>query len=92
MELEKSFWEQVLDGLFHFFFSALFGGIVGLIIITELVHTQFLALEHARYWMHAFWITPLVWGILGIFYYDKMIDTATNIFRWLANTFFPGRY
>ena len=31
-------------------------------------------------WPHILWIIPLVWGFLGVFWFDRMLDASRDIF------------
>ena len=31
--------------------------------------------------LHIFWIFPLVWGVLAVFFFDKTIDTASDFLK-----------
>jgi hypothetical protein len=32
-------------------------------------------------WLHALWIIPIVWGVLGIFWFKPMLELGRSIFE-----------
>ena len=60
--------------------SALFGGFVSLVVVLA---AFFLEIDRfwQRPWIHLLWVIPLVWGFLGIFWFEKMLDAARRIFE-----------
>ncbi|MDI6782990.1 MAG: hypothetical protein QME64_02715, partial [bacterium] len=39
---------------------------------------------------HALWLLPMIWGILGIFYFEKMLSIAQKTFeRFLKIILWP---
>ena len=64
-----------------FFGAALFGGFISFIVFALIFWINPNALS--LLW-HILWIIPVVWGILGIFWYDKMLDIARRIVEGIA--------
>ena len=62
----------------QFFGAALFGCFVSLILFGG---AFFMDLDFLRegQWFHIFWIIPIVWGLLGIFWFDAMLDAARHL-------------
>jgi len=61
-----------------FFFAALFGGMLVLPIYFVVLLAQIEFFMNIRLF-HLLWIVPLVWGVLGIFWYERMLDLARDI-------------
>ena len=68
----------------RFFFSALYGCLISVLIAFALMDgvrrynlndnpTLF------KIMLNAIWITPIVWGILGMFRYEATLDAGKNI-------------
>jgi len=73
---------SLMEAVGRFFFSALFGAALCLVlaaIVSEFVH---LGWWYPRA-LHLFWIVPLVWGLLGIFWFDKMLRVAGELIERL---------
>ncbi len=67
----------------RFITSAIFGCFVSFVIFCvvgradpELLVTGVVA--------HSFWVTPLVWGVLGIFWFDPLLRAANTVVEWMA--------
>jgi hypothetical protein len=71
------------DGaFFKFIMAALFGLLVSLaigFIAAWLLMDSFFATP----WVHILWIIPLVWGVLGIFWFDQMLELGKKIIEYL---------
>jgi hypothetical protein len=67
-----------IGALIKFLGAAAFGGFVSLLLFVCALGLdgEFL-LE--RPWIHVFWIIPLVWGVLGIFWLDPMLEAARHL-------------
>ena len=61
--------------------AALFGGFISLIVLVFFYCFHIFPPNH---WWHILWIIPVVWGILGLFWYDRMLDIARRIFEGFA--------
>ena len=70
----------VYAGFCRFVGCALFGGLVSLVIFFVVIFWGLYGFFDS-YWKHTLWIVPLVWGILGIFWFDRMLDIARDIFE-----------
>ena len=80
----KSRPEDPLRGPFgavlKFVAAAFLGGFVSLVVIAVV----FLFGIHSFWqapWLHILWIIPIVWGILGIFWLDRMLELGRKIFE-----------
>jgi len=75
--------ENPRDGWFgvvcRFFFSMLLGALVSIVLIVMFFRLIIDVSVFTSAWKHIFWAFPLFWGILGIFYYDRMLDVAAKI-------------
>ena len=62
-----------------FIVAALFGGLVSLLLLA--VSLGWLGMDFLleRPWIHIFWIIPLAWGILGVVWFEPMLDAARHI-------------
>jgi hypothetical protein len=58
--------------------AALFGGLLLLPVYIVLLFVNFEIVWDSP-WPHLFWIIPLVWGVLGIFWFERMLDLARDI-------------
>ena len=71
------------DGWFgilcRFFFSMLLGGVISIVLFVIFFMLIIDVSVFTNAWKHIFWAIPLCWGILGIFYYDRMLDIAAKI-------------
>jgi len=70
----------IYAGFCRFVGCALFGGLVSLIILFIALFFGLYGI-FGGYWKHIFWVIPTAWGILGIFWFDKMLDIARDIFE-----------
>ena len=62
-----------------FFGAALFGCFVSLILLIVAFFGE-IGIWDTK-WAHVLWVIPAVWGILGIFWFDKMLDFARALFE-----------
>ena len=66
--------------ILRFLVSAFFGGFIALFIFIVILRI-FLTLP---FWdtkfVHILWIVPLIWGVLGIFFFDEMTEIPRKIF------------
>ena len=62
-----------------FFGSALFGALVSLVIFLVITYSGDIDAFTATAWVHILWVIPLLWGVLGIFFFDQMLDLARKI-------------
>lgn len=77
------------DGIIsRFMISAFFGGFMSFIVFFLIYELMLYVYDDnilSKYIMqilfHALWIVPLLWGILGIFLFDKMLTIASKIFE-----------
>jgi len=69
---------KIFLALLKFIASALFGGFISFIIFWFFFY-------HEEFWTkgfyHVLWIIPLIWGVWGIFWFDKMLDSAAKMFE-----------
>lgn len=66
-------------GAFYKFLGAsLFGLLVSLVVFLSMI---FLAAESffAPPWIHVLWIIPLAWGLIGVIWFDPMLDLGKKI-------------
>ncbi|MBM4041455.1 MAG: hypothetical protein FJ290_23380 [Planctomycetes bacterium] len=82
---EKSPTSGPLGAVLKFVFAALFGGLISLVISVIVYWTG--AHEFWRSgWVHTLWIIPLVWGVLGIVWFDEMLDWAREFFEGFSES------
>ena len=67
------------------FGAALFGGFVSLVLLGAAFWFE-LEFFFERPGMHVFWIIPVVWGVLGIFWFDAMLDAARHLVEGALDT------
>ena len=67
-----------LGAVAKFFAAALFGGFVSLLVFFVVLLIGIDAFWQSP-WPHVLWIIPLVWGVLGIFWFERMIDMARDL-------------
>ena len=67
--------------ILRFLVSVLFGGFVSLFIFIVLFLWLSLPIIWGTKYVHIFWIIPLIWGIIGIFMFDEMIDIPRKLFH-----------
>lgn len=82
MTQRMSLGERLAHIAFRFVGSALFGGFIALLIFFIICRSRYLGnyiLGSA--WKHLFWGIPVGWGILGIFWFDEMLDLAGKVFE-----------
>ena len=64
----------------RFILAALFGGLVSIVLVMGVV---LFGVE--SFWdgptPHVLWIIPAVWGVLGVFWFGKMLDFAREVFE-----------
>jgi hypothetical protein len=58
--------------------AALFGGMLSIAIFFVVVLIDIEAVWD-RPWFHLRWMVPLVWGVRGIFWFERMLDIARDI-------------
>ena len=71
----------ILRFLVSTFFGGLFSFVVFFIALLLSREPSFALWFWDSKYVHIFWIIPLVWGILGIFFFDKMTDIPRKLFR-----------
>lgn len=74
---DKAF-DIISAGFYRFVGCALFGGLVSFVIFFVVMFFGLYGFFDS-YWKHSLWIVPIVWGILGIFWFDNMLDIARDI-------------
>ena len=62
--------------------AALFGGMLSIVIFFVVVLIDIDAVWD-RPWLHLLWMVPLVWGVLGIFWFERILDIARDIIEGL---------
>ena len=70
---------RVSGALGRFILAGLFGCGVAWIILVELdcVAYSYPRLEHV--WTTAIWLTPVLWGLLGVFWFDNLLECGRRI-------------
>ncbi|MCX7918794.1 MAG: hypothetical protein N3A72_04120 [bacterium] len=83
----KSEFNSLMHIFFRFIISAIFGGFISFIFLYVFLDLILMA-SAAKQWkfisiilIHAVWILPTIWGILGIFYFEKMLSLAQKSFE-----------
>ena len=72
---------DLAGAIVKFFGAALFGSFISIVILTCIYLSEmFFFWETA--WRHILWIIPVVWGILGLFWFEHMLDTGKKVFEW----------
>ena len=74
----RSLWNILFAGACRFLLSALFGGMISLLIIFAVMYLGIYSFWSGHWW-HVIWLIPVSWGILGIFVFDSMLTIARNI-------------
>lgn len=69
-----------LGAVAKFVGAGLFGGFVSLVVFLGILWLDVDAFWQSP-WPHVLWIIPVMWGVLGIFWFDKMLDAARKIFE-----------
>jgi len=64
-----------------FFLSVLFGLLVSWLIFDFGLEIAGLNRPIGTFWLVLLRATPLVWGVLGVLYFDKMLDLARRAFE-----------
>lgn len=64
--------------------SFLFGCLVSAVILCLALWLPVPALL-SRPWAHMLWIIPAIWGVIGIFWFDQMLDLAKDVFHAFFN-------
>ena len=64
--------------ILRFIFSAIFGGGVTLLIIYCIMYWDPLILFNTVC-IHLLWIIPIIWGVIGIFFFDFMIKLSRDV-------------
>ena len=83
-EMNKKTTRDPLKGvagiILKFFAAALFGCLVSLILLLAIF-----AIGAHTFWdgwgPHLLWIIPILWGVLGIFWFEPMLAFASHIFE-----------
>lgn len=74
-----------LGALAKFIGAALFGCFVSVVVfVIAFQALDFETLGEAK-WLHALWFVPLIWGVLGIFWFEPMLDLARRVFEDFFN-------
>lgn len=74
--------KDILKGPFGAFYeflgAAFFGLLLSLVVFLSMI---FLAVESffAPPWIHLLWIIPLAWGIIGVTWFDQILDLGKKI-------------
>ncbi len=78
MKQDKDPLNGPIGAIVKFLGAATFGGFVSLLLLIGAfgLNVEFLLV---RPWIHVFWIIPLVWGVLGIFWLDPMLKAARRL-------------
>jgi hypothetical protein len=58
--------------------AGLFGGFISLVLFLTVLWVDMPGFWESP-WPHLFWVIPVVWGTLGIFWFDKMLDVARKL-------------
>lgn len=64
--------------LVKFVISAAVGGLASLVIALGILSAGFDGFWESR-WVHILWIIPMVWGVLGVFFYVRLLDVARAV-------------
>jgi len=64
----------------RFIVATFFGGFVSLVILAIVLWVD-LDMFWESPWPHVLWLIPMVWGILGIFWFDQMLNAGRKIFE-----------
>ena len=51
-----------------------------MVLLLFILEMDFASFWQTR-WRHVLWILPVVWGVLGIFWFGRMLDIARRIFE-----------
>lgn len=87
-EMKASKFLDVLAGVItKFVCASLFGGIISCVAWKACWWWCDAILQYP--WFHVFWIFPVVWGFLGIFWFDRMLSIAQ---QFLERIFDSERY
>ena len=92
-ELEIPFENRKYGWILRFIVSTFFGCLVSGLIFLMIMYidsknlTLIEKICSSKY-IHAFWIIPLVWGVLGTFLFETMMDAAKD----LLDTHFRSGY
>jgi hypothetical protein len=85
--------QQQAGILARFIISAFFGGFMSFIVfwviyeIMIYMYNDFLSAYIIRILIHALWVVPIFWGILGIFFFETMLSIASKIFESFLDSF-----
>lgn len=74
-------WEHAIEVVAKFLGSAVFGLLVSWILLDLGLGLASLNGAPGRIWLALLWITPLIWGVLGVFYFDKALDFALKLWK-----------
>jgi hypothetical protein len=85
-ELEDPFENRKYGWILRFTVSTFFGCLISGLIFVLILHAvgrnpdtsdSFLSSKY----IHAFWILPLVWGVLGTFFFETMMESAMDLLK-----------
>lgn len=77
----RPLWERAIEVVAKFLGSAVFGLLVSWIILDLGLGLVNLHGAPGGIWLALLWITPLIWGVLGVFYFDKALDFALKLWK-----------
>lgn len=83
----KTISEILFEGFCRFLFSAFYGAIVSLVLFFIFLRLSVYFSFSAR-WYHIFWIIPVLWGILGVFRFDEMLEDGRSIIEGVFSSGF----
>ena len=78
-------WDRIRGGgvcgaVLRFILAALFGSLVSIVLVMGVVLFGVESFWDGRT-PHILWIIPAVWGVLGVFWFGKMLDFAREVFE-----------
>ena len=76
----STLWEAVLK----FVLAALFGCLVTLVVILAILGMGLDSFWASR-WVHILWIIPLLWGCLGVIWFDRVLELGRDVFEGYFN-------
>jgi len=77
-EMKKDPLSGPVGAIAKFIGAALFGGFVSLLLLGSAFWLD-LEFLYESPWIHIFWIIPVAWGVLGVFWFDQMLDAARHL-------------
>ena len=81
MPKQESVLEKLSYGFTKFLLSALFGLFISWIILDVGLDLVSLHEPLGGVWIFLIWFSPLIWGFLGLFWFDKMLKIAKEAFE-----------